>query len=89
MLRRKKQLIRALVLPVGLAVAFAAYLASEILLRGRWISHVIYEGDWTEGARVASFAIAAVLIWLVGLIAAIAFLQIGNNLCEIVTRGMM
>jgi len=54
-----------MILPVGLALAFAAYIVSELLLEGRWIGRVLFEHNWSESIRVASFAVAAVLIWLV------------------------
>lgn len=61
---RKRHFFRIFILPIGLAVAFVAYAASELLLEGKWISAIVYEGDWHEAIRVLSFVVAAALIWL-------------------------
>ena len=61
-MNRKRNMIKAMVLPIGFVVAFVAFLASEFVLGGRWIDNIVHSDDWTGIIRVATFIVVAVLI---------------------------
>ncbi len=61
-MNRKRNMIKAMVLPIGFVVAFIAFLASEFVLGGRWIDNIVHSDDWTGIVRVATFIVVAVLI---------------------------
>ncbi len=61
-MKRKRNMIKAMILPMGFIVAFVAYLTSEFVLGGRWIDNIVHSDDWTGILRVATFIVVAAMI---------------------------
>ena len=61
-MKSKRNMIKAMILPMGFIVAFFAYLASEFVLGGRWIDNIVHSDDWTGIIRIATFIVVAASI---------------------------